>query len=175
MTSETMAADIAVPKPKAKSIKPDLLEKILGLLALVLLAAALVSLFKGRDQWHLLPWQVWLHLSTIIVALVITPIMMWRKRGDGLHRKLGWVWSIAMFLTAIISFDIRMIADGNFSFIHILSVLTIVIVPLLVLAARRHDVIAHRKHVRGIVVGALLIAGFFTFPFNRIMGQWLFG
>ena len=28
--------------------------------------------------------------------------------------------------------------------------------------------------VRGLVIGALLIAGFFTFPFNRLLGSWLF-
>lgn len=158
-----------------QSLKPDSLEKILGGLALVLLAAAVISLAKGYAEWHRLPWQVWLHLSTILTALVITPIMMWRKRGDKMHRILGRVWSIAMFVTAVISFDIRLIGQGSFSYIHLLSVLTVIIVPLLILAARRHNVIAHRKHVRGIVIGALLVAGFFTFPFNRIMGEWLFG
>jgi uncharacterized membrane protein len=28
---------------------------------------------------------------------------------------------------------------------------------------------------RGMVLGALLVAGFFTFPFGRLMGRWLFG
>ncbi|WP_240330871.1 hypothetical protein [Sphingorhabdus sp. Alg239-R122] len=170
MTSKTVAI-----KSRPKSLKPDLLEKILGALSLILLAAALVSLFKGRSEWHILPWQVWLHLSTILTALITTPFMMWRKRGDKMHRWMGWIWSIAMLVTALVSFDIRMIARGNFSYIHLLSLLTVVVVPLLVLSARRHNVIAHRKHVRGIIIGALLVAGFFTFPFNRIMGQWLFG
>ena len=42
-------------------------------------------------------------------------------------------------------------------------------------AARRHDIARHRKIVRGMVTGALLIAGFFTFPFHRLLGQWLLG
>jgi len=29
--------------------------------------------------------------------------------------------------------------------------------------------------VRGLIIGALLIAGFFTFPFHRLLGHWLFG
>jgi uncharacterized membrane protein len=29
--------------------------------------------------------------------------------------------------------------------------------------------------VRGMVTGALLVAGFFTFPFGRMLGAWLFG
>ena len=32
----------------------------------------------------------------------------------------------------------------------------------------------HRRSVHGMVIGALLIAGFFTFPFNRLLGAWLF-
>jgi uncharacterized membrane protein len=64
---------------------------------------------------------------------------------------------------------------GHFSPIHILSVLVIVLVPMLIRAARRHDVARHRRTVRGIVIGALLVAGFFTFPFDRLLGHWLFG
>jgi uncharacterized membrane protein len=42
-------------------------------------------------------------------------------------------------------------------------------------AARTHRYAAHRRAVRGMVTGALLIAGFFTFPFGRLLGHWLFG
>jgi uncharacterized membrane protein len=80
-----------------------------------------------------------------------------------------------MFLTALISLDIRMINRGGFSFIHILSVWTLIQVPIIVWSARTHDVARHRSAVRGMVFGALLIAGFFTFPFNRLLGSWLFG
>ena len=37
-------------------------------------------------------------------------------------------------------------------------------------AARTHKVALHRSSVRGMVTGALLIAGFFTFPFGRLLG-----
>lgn len=117
---------------------------------------------------------VWAHLSTIVVALVLTPVMLLRRRGDRFHRQLGWVWVGAMLSTALISLGIRNANDGGFSFIHILSVWTCIQVPLIVLNARRHRVAAHRSAVRGMVTGALLIAGFFTFPFNRLLGQWLF-
>ena len=42
-------------------------------------------------------------------------------------------------------------------------------------AARRHQHARHRAVVRSMVAGALLIAGFFTFPLDRLMGHWLFG
>ncbi len=64
--------------------------------------------------------------------------------------------------------------NGSFSFIHIISVLTVIQVPRIVVRARQHDIVMHRRAVRGMVVGALLIAGFFTFPFDRLLGHWLF-
>jgi uncharacterized membrane protein len=56
-----------------------------------------------------------------------------------------------------------------------LSLFVLVMVPRLILQARAHNVAGHRSTVRGLVIGALLIAGFFTFPFNRLLGQWLLG
>jgi uncharacterized membrane protein len=158
-----------------KSIAPDALEKILGVLALVLLGFAMTAVIKGQHQWHLMPWQLWAHLGTLLLVLAITPLMLWRKRGDAMHRLFGWIWAIGMFSTAMVSFDIRWINDGGFSLIHILSVMTVIGVPVLILSARRRDFGRHRGQVRGFVIGALLVAGFFTFPFNRLLGSWLFG
>jgi uncharacterized membrane protein len=65
--------------------------------------------------------------------------------------------------------------SGDFSPIHILSVIVLVMVPLAVIRARRHDRAGHESAIRGIVIGALLVAGFFTFPFGRLLGTWLLG
>ncbi len=156
-------------------VAPDRSERVLGVLVVVLFAAALAAVIKGRSQWGQIPWQVWVHLLTIGIALAVTPAMMWRKRGDNMHRVLGWIWAISMLVTAILSFDIRMINRGSLSYIHILSVITLVGVPVLVISARRRDLKRHRGQARGFVIGALLVAGFFTFPFNRLLGGWLFG
>jgi uncharacterized membrane protein len=157
-----------------KSIAPDLLERFSAVLAIFLLAAAIVAVFKGRAQWAALPWQLWVHLATLAVALAITPVMLLRKRGDMNHRLFGWIWATCMFATALISLDIHMVNRGGFSVIHILSLFTLVGVPVLILSARRRDVRRHRSQARGFVIGALLVAGFFTFPFNRLLGSWLF-
>ena len=126
-------------------------------------------------DWPKIPLSVWLHLATIIVALALTPLMLLRRRGDRMHRWLGWIWAAALFATALLSLDIRLINRGSFSAIHLLSAWTLLQVPIIVLSARRHDIARHRSAVRGMVTGALLIAGFFTFPFNRLLGSWLFG
>jgi len=158
------------PKPLAA----DAFERVLAYGAIILLACVLVALAKGYPYWGKMQLQLWGHLATMIVALALTPVMLLRRRGDNQHRVLGRIWVVAMILTALISFTIRDSNDGSFSFIHILSAWTLIQVPLIYISARGHRVARHRGAVRGMVLGALLIAGFFTFPFNRMLGQFLF-
>ena len=83
------------------------------------------------------------------------------------HR-LDWVTLMAAI--AISSFwihEIRLL--GPFSPIHALSIFTLVMLPLAVLHARNHRVTQHRKAMISIFVGALVIAGAFTFLPGRIM------
>lgn len=146
----------------------------MALAALVLLGCVVVALVKGTSQFHHVPLFIWLHLSTIVAALALTPVMLLRPRGDRLHRRLGTIWVVAMFSTAVLSFGIRTNQWGGFSPIHILSVWTVIQVPVIWWSARQHRIERHRSAVRGMVFGALLIAGFFTFPFDRMLGRWLF-
>ena len=159
---------------RAHPFAPDIYERILAVGAMILLAAMVTAILKGRGEWDRIDAIVWVHLATIFVALVLTPVMLLRPRGDRLHRKLGWVWTVSMLLTSVDSLFIHMTNPGGFSIIHILSAWTIIQVPIIGWSARQHNVVRHRRSVRGMVTGALLIAGFFTFPFNRLLGHWLF-
>jgi uncharacterized membrane protein len=156
---------------------------VLAVASAVLTLAALLAVARGQAQWEKVPLLVWLHLGSILLATGLTPVMLLRRKGDGRHRKLGYVWVSAMLLTAVTSlfFNARIdgapnmgVFSGDFSPIHLLSIFVLVQVPRIVTAARRHDRIGHERGVRGIVIGALLIAGFFTFPFDRMLGNWLF-
>jgi uncharacterized membrane protein len=168
-------ATMAGTQPQTlKPTSADAFEKILAAGAVFLLGAAVIAVGKGRADWGNIPTNVWLHLATIGVALTLTPLMLLRRRGDRLHRRLGWIWVSAMFLTAFLSLNIHLVNRGGFSIIHILSVWTMIQVPIIVWSAKNHKIEKHRSSVRGMVLGALLIAGFFTFPFGRLMGQWLF-
>lgn len=164
----------SISTPNLKPISTDKFETALAIGAVVILLAACTAIIRGRSEWGQIPLSVWAHLATIGIALALTPIMLLRKRGDKLHRILGWIWLSAMFLTALISFDMRLTNKGSFSIIHILSIWTIIQVPLILWHAKNHRIAKHRSAVRGMVLGALLIAGFFTFPFGRLMGNWLF-
>ncbi len=177
MSSSPIEAALAEvrAKPARISTAPDTFDRILALAASGLLVLVLVALFKGQAEWGRVPVIVWAHLMTIMIALVLTPVMLLRRRGDRYHRVLGWVWAVALFGTAFISLFVKVINPGHFSYIHLLSLLTIVQVPLIVWYARRHQVKRHRQAVRGMVIGALLVAGFFTLPYGRLIGHWLFG
>ncbi len=167
-----MAAEALKP---AKPLAPDRLERVLGWAALVLLAAALAAIVRGRAGWGAVPLAIWLHLATVIMALALTPVILWQKRGTRLHRRLGTIWAATMFISALDSFWILETNHGHFSVIHLLSAFVAVQTPRLVLTARAHDHAAHRRTVRGLVIGGLLTAGALTFPFHRLLGRWLFG
>ncbi|RYD47107.1 MAG: hypothetical protein EOP60_18020 [Sphingomonadales bacterium] len=167
-------ASVTVTK-RPHPFAPDRFERLLSIGAMILLAAVLIALARGHAHWSEIGAVVWAHLATILVALALTPSMLLRPRGDRLHRRLGWLWCAAMLLTAALSFLVHTSRPGGYSVIHILSAWVLIQVPLLVWRARTHNVKAHRRAVRAMVLGALLIAGFFTFPFNRMLGSWLFG
>ena len=160
--------------PSALLAGPDRFDRILGIGALILLMAAMTAVARGQADWHKIGWQVWFHLATIAVALALTPAVLWRRRGTPQHRQFGYVWVSMLAITALLTFDIRMINQGNFSVIHLLSVLTLVGLARVVMTARSRDLRSHRQAVRQLALGALLIAGFFTFPFDRLLGHWLF-
>ncbi|HPU15326.1 MAG TPA: hypothetical protein PK808_04520 [Polymorphobacter sp.] len=166
----------SVAPPARRSLLDRLLpDRLLGALAWVLLAVAIVAVVRGRHEWAQVPRAVWFHLATIAVVLVLTPVMLTRRKGDRRHRQLGWIWAGAMWATALFSLTIAPPRGMLFSPIVLLSLFVLYAVPRLILQARAHDVVAHRGTVRGLVIGGLLIAGFFTFPFNRLLGHWLFG
>lgn len=158
--------------------------EFLSVATLVLIAAVLVAIIRGAPHWQAVPALVWLHLSLVLVAMALTPVMLLRRKGTRWHRRLGYVWITAMVLTAATTLFFKTgvmgpghvgILTGDISPIHALSLFVLVLAPIVVVRARQHDRARHERTVRGLVFGALLIAGFFTFPFNRLLGSWLFG
>ena len=118
------------------------------------------------------PWLV-VHLAAVLPALPLGAYVLVRRKGDRLHRLLGRVWVMLMLLTALSSFGLRGMT-GGFSWIHLLSILTLVSVPRSVVMAMRGNIRAHMRGMR-IVYAALVAAGAFAFLPGRLLGAWLFG
>lgn len=118
---------------------------------------------------------VHLHALPAIAAFVLGAIQLAAPKGALPHRMLGWVWVGLMALTALSSFFIHTICTiGPFSAIHLLSVITLVALPLGVLHVRRRQIRGHRRTMQMLFLGALLIAGIFTFMLGRIMHDVIF-
>lgn len=170
-----MATIAASTRDLRKPIAPDAYERVLAFLVVLLLAVVLTAIVRGAAHWHAVPPLIWFHLATILAALTLTPFLLLQRRGTRQHRRLGWLWASTMLATAIASLFIRKATGSGWSPIHVLSALTIVLVPWLIANARRHNVSGHRRGARGTVTGSLIIAGFFTLPFGRMLGTWLLG
>lgn len=167
MTTETIARD--------SPLAPDTFERVLAAGAVILLVAVIAALAKGYPEWPRVPVVVWPHLITIMIALALTPVMLLRRRGDRPHRLIGAIWLVSMIATAALSFRIRELGHSGFSLIHLLSAFTLFAAFQAWWGARTHNIRVHRRAIRGLVTGSLLVAGFFTFPFDRLLGHWLFG
>ena len=116
-----------------------------------------------------------IHLLTAVAAFVVGAIQIFGPKGTIMHRILGWTWVIFMMTVAISSLWIKLINHGQFSLIHLFSVVTLIAAPMLVYAARKHDVKRHSGIAIRLYAGALLIAGLFTFLPGRLMYTMFFG
>jgi uncharacterized membrane protein len=120
--------------------------------------------------------QIPLHAFAAMAAFVLGVVQLAAPKGTLPHRTLGWIWVGLMISVAVSSFWIHQIRlVGRWSPIHLLSILTLVTVPLGVWKAHRHEVADHRRIMILIFSGALVIAGLFTLLPGRIMHAVLFG
>ncbi|MEP2101056.1 MAG: DUF2306 domain-containing protein [Parasphingorhabdus sp.] len=133
---------------------------------------------SAAQQSRSMSLPVMIHLATVIPGLPLGTYVLWRKKGDKLHKHMGRIWAVLMVTTAIASFWIgrpgQGIGGSGFSFIHIFSVVTLVSIPYGIWQIRRGNVVEHYRAMQGPYIG-LLIAGLFAFIPGRIMGSLVFG
>lgn len=110
-------------------------------------------------------------VAATLAMLLGAANLLRRRRGDLAHRVIGRTWVGAMYLTAFSSFWIQEIRPGRFSWIHGLSVLTIVTLSLGLYNARRGRVAAHAGNMIGTYLGLLgAFVGVVAAP-NRLVPQ----
>lgn len=111
-----------------------------------------------------------LHAFAAMAAFALGLVQFAAPKGTLPHRTVGWIWVALMAIIAVSSFwihGIRMV--GPWSPIHLLSVLVLVMVPLALWYAHRHNVRGHMITMISVFIGGLVIAGAFTFVPGRIM------
>ncbi|MFN3447730.1 MAG: hypothetical protein ACK44F_03450 [Roseococcus sp.] len=114
-----------------------------------------------------------LHLAASLLALGGIVAVLALPKGRLAHRLIGRGAAAMLLLSAISSFGIA--SRGHLSPIHILSVVTLVNVPLAVRAAQAGRIAAHRRAMLA-NAGGLVVAGLFaTFAPGRYLYGLLFG
>jgi uncharacterized membrane protein len=122
------------------------------------------------------PPIIQVHAFAAMAAFVLGIVQLAGAKGTLPHRTMGYLWVGLMLVVAGSSFGIYGSRPfGSFSAIHILSVMVLLLVPLALVAARRHHVGTHRWAMTSLFAGALVIAGAFTLLPGRIMHRVFFG
>jgi uncharacterized membrane protein len=117
-----------------------------------------------------------LHALAAMTAFALGLVQFAAPKGTLPHRTIGWTWVLLMMAVAVSSFwihEIRLV--GRWSPIHLLSLFTLVVIPIAVWRAHTHRVADHRRIMISIFAGALVVAGLFTLLPGRILHTVLFG
>ena len=117
-----------------------------------------------------------LHAFAAMAAFGLGVVQLTAPKGTLPHRTIGWIYVVLMLIVSVSAFFIHELRIwGPWSPIHLLAIFTLVTLPLAVWNAKRHAVEQHRRAMVAIFLGALVIAGLFTFVPGRIMHAALFG
>ena len=122
------------------------------------------------------PLAAQLHAGAALAALLLGTWQVVAAKGGRRHRTVGWIWAGLMAVVALSSFAITGGRGAlHFSWIHIISGIVLVMLPLGVLHARQGRIAAHKGRMLGLFFGALVVTGGFTLLPGRIMGGVVFG
>ena len=97
-----------------------------------------------------MPPPIAVHLAAATLSVILGVAVLVLEKGTARHRLLGRIWAMAMFVTALSSFGIRVLNPGHFSWTHALSLLTLVSLARAIWAIRRGNVRGHRAAMREI-------------------------
>ena len=117
-----------------------------------------------------------LHALFAMAAIVLGAVQLAGPKGTTDHRTLGWTWVMLMATVTISSFNIQSLKQfGNFSVIHLLSILTLLLLIRAVFYARKHNIVDHKHAMIALFFFALIITGGFTLVPGRLMNAVVFG
>ena len=115
-----------------------------------------------------------IHLFTALGALGLGAVLMVVRKGRTFHRMAGWTWVSLVAVVAGSSIFITELNHGKWSLIHLITGWTLLILPIGVIAARRHMVVAHRKTMMGLFYGGFAINLIIAFLPGRLLWNLFF-
>lgn len=122
---------------------------------------------------------MYIHLITVIPCVFVGAYLLLVSKGTKWHRSLGKYYMISMSITALVSLLMPAMVGpqflGHFGWIHLFSFLTLWSVPTAYIAIRKGQVKKHKIKMILLYIGALVIAGGFTFVPGRYMYEVFFG
>jgi uncharacterized membrane protein len=122
------------------------------------------------------PLIIQLHLATIAIAMVLSPMILLNRKGTQFHRVTGRMWVGALGSTAVISLGIpSTFSPVHFGPIHLLSLFVIYSLWTAIAEARRGDIVRHRATMRSLAFWALVVTGAFTLIPGRRLSEVVLG
>ena len=138
------------------------------------LASLATSIGRTPGEIYYTPLPVLIiHLATVIPAVPLGAYVLWSRKGDAMHKRLGRVWAAMMLITAIDSFWVRGMT-GAIGPIHFFSAVTLVSIPLAIYHIRNGNIAAHKRAMTFTYIG-LCVAGLYAMVPGRLVGSFLFG
>jgi uncharacterized membrane protein len=122
---------------------------------------------------------MYLHLITVVPCFVMGTVLLLIKKGTTIHKRIGKWYMILMMITALVTLfmpaDIGPRLLNHFGWIHSFSVLTIYTVPTAYIAVKKGQIKSHKRKMILLYLGAIIIAGGFTFSPGRYLHELFFG
>ena len=110
------------------------------------------------------------HLAAALLALVLGATVLLRRKGDAPHRLLGRLWVALMLVVSLTSFGIT--RGGQFSWIHGLSVITLLALAGAIWSIRRGNRPGHQRFMLGAYLGLIGAFAGALAP-GRVLGDFL--
>lgn len=116
--------------------------------------------------------EIYIHLMAVLPALILGGINISLKKGTKIHRIVGIVWAGFMMIVAVSSLFIK--PTGHYTWLHLFSILVIVVIPLGVYFIRQGHSKPHFLCMVGAYIGTVLSAYFAVVTPHRFLHGILF-
>ena len=118
------------------------------------------------------------HLATVVPCFFLGAFVLLAKKGTPFHRTAGKIYMVLMASTAIIVLfmpaRVGPTLFNHFGFLHLFSLLTLESIPSALFAIRKGNIQKHKRSMIMLYIGAILIAGGFTFVPGRFLYEVFF-